>query len=827
MSGDPGVGGIDQFSRETEDLITKLNLPIKGVKVWHFDEICRYLDLYPNIRATYGALTTAGDILFRLRELLEGTAADLGELLANHSSKEMLSDQWVRLGQAGEADNQRLPLAEVAIDPTATINDRVAGTHETANAARHILAHGDAVLRPSRTGNVPPHIALIGGPGQGKTTISQMVCQAYRVALLQNSIQRLDVDTAEVVEVFSTEMDRMGLTVPASRRWPIRVNLSGYADAIAGSEDISILRFLASQISARTPDIKPNQLRAWLKAWPWLLVLDGLDEVASSQARDLVMERVNDFLIDAHSVDADLLVVATSRPQGYREEFSPNRYVHMRLEPLPAEDAVAYAKQLTHLRHRGDPETASQVLHRLEDAAEDELTARLMSTPLQVTIMAILLERRERVPQQRYRLFSDYYQTIYNREAGKRGMAAKLVDEYREAITHLHERVGLLLQTYAEREGNFEASLSLHELAGIVQGYLAEEGYGDPESVALADRIVDAATRRLVLLVPRKEESVGFEIRSLQEFMAARAIVSGDVEVISARLKLIAPSAHWRNTWLLAAGRIFADYPSVRDRLVTLLDEIQAADTLSLYVKPGSMLAVELLKDDVAAKSPRFLRCFVKQAIELLDSPFGEDIQYDLADTLWPTAAKDVAARKAVEQAVSKTLSAGGMGAVGTISFIVGQGPEAGALAQNLRKHIDQAKRNLSSLEKYVGLEILSHGIVDHLRDGGEFVDVKPMAEAVEPFIRVSASVNKRELLAKLLPGQTVSFIESPERVPVMAMIQFTGERSEYDPLQDADFVECLIETAEKLPVSHWLANHKIWELCQAYQERRPVGPIL
>lgn len=125
------------------------------------------------------------------------------------------------------------------------------------------------------------------------------------------------------------------------------------------------------------------------------------------------MGRISEFLLDAHEEDADLLIVATTRPRGYAGEFTPEYYEHLSLLDLEQPDALQYAERLADVRHDGDPEVRRQTMERLGEAADDELTARLMRTPLQVTIMSLLLEGRARVPRERYGLFSAYYSTIY------------------------------------------------------------------------------------------------------------------------------------------------------------------------------------------------------------------------------------------------------------------------------------------------------------------------------------------------------------------------------------------------------------------------------
>ncbi|MGW3312196.1 NACHT domain-containing protein [Streptomyces sp. NPDC001073] len=826
LSPDPDTGGIDSFKRTADELIKELQLPIRDVRVWHFDQICRYLDAHPSIRQTYSGLVTSGDVLFRLREIFEGPAGELGELLANHSSKELATDQWVRLGQAGEADNQRLPLAELAIDPTASYVTSD-GNHEFVAVVQHLISHGDTVLSPSGNFNGPRHIALIGGPGQGKSTVGQILCQAYRATLLEGAAGRLDDETKEILTTFTDEMKRMGLSVPAARRWPVRINLSEYADAVAGGQVISILRYLSEVISRRTPDIGASQLRSWLRTWPWLLVLDGLDEVASTQARDIVMERVNDFLMEATSVDADLLVVATSRPQGYREEFSPQRYIHMRLEPMAAEDAVSYAAQLAQLRHQGDPETAERVLRRLEEAAEEDLTARLMTTPLQVTIMAILLERRERVPQQRYRLFYDYYQAVYNREASKSGSTARLIDDHRNAINYLHERAGLLLQVKSEKDGESDASLSRAELFNVIETHLRSEGFDDAASSALATRMVDAAMRRLILLVPRKQDSVGFDVRSLQEFMAARAMVSKNSEELSGLLAATATSAHWRNTWLLAAGQIFHERPGLRDRLIVLLDEIQAESEISLFTKPGSSLAVGLLLDGVAAQAPRFLRALTKTALELLEEPLDEFESFDLCEALWNVADSDIASRRLIERVMDKNVEAGGYRATNTL-FTAGVNWEnrTGPLAYRVRKIVERVSRNKNELAYLLGGEFMWPNRLMAAINAGEIeFEQRPLLEVLKTYLRPFARERFNGMYEETFEGDFLGFTRVATGHHVALQFQHsmvTG--SAVSILSSPQAAEELVFAAETLPVEMWQLKYQIRLILQAAQEREPVN---
>jgi hypothetical protein len=175
--------------------------------------------------------------------------------------------------------------------------------------------------------------------------------------------------------------------------------------------------------------------------------------------------------------------------------------------------------------------------------AEDPATARLMKTPLQVLIITIILERLGSLPPDRYQLFWRYYETIYDRELAKNTTLRTLLMQQRNPITSLHESVGLTLQALAETSTDARALLPTQQLRQLTEQRLMDIGHEPGTELSkLASTIVTAATHRLVLLVPGEDNTVTFEIRSLQELMAARALTSGTDEQVRRTLSVTATS---------------------------------------------------------------------------------------------------------------------------------------------------------------------------------------------------------------------------------------------------------------------------------------------
>ena len=94
----------------------------------------------------------------------------------------------------------------------------------------------------------------------------------------------------------------------------------------------------------------------------------------------------------------DAVLLVTTRPQGYNHALSPDYYRHLELIPLPPELALDYGTRLTRNRHAGDGERTEKIIERLKEASLLEATSRLMESPLQVTIMAFLVNAIRAAP---------------------------------------------------------------------------------------------------------------------------------------------------------------------------------------------------------------------------------------------------------------------------------------------------------------------------------------------------------------------------------------------------------------------------------------------
>lgn len=627
---------------------------LKDYAIWDGDQIRRFLDAKPGVRTTFTAWLLPGDVLSEMMKVLQLEQSDFPSTIRRYLESELLDDQFARLGQGGYTDAKNIPLCSVFVDvPIEPPNAPGAARRRTFLDV--FFDEGRQVLKPStqlqaergRFDARAGRVVLIGGPGQGKTTVGQHACQLLRAELLASVGGPFSPEVERALERIKTMSQ--GLPQICARRYPLRVDLKNLAAALAiegPDRATNLFNYLLRRIASRTNStVKPDQFRKWLGGYPWLLVLDGLDEVPASSNRQQLMQAVRDFIsVEAQGADADLLVLATTRPQGYSDEFDPSLYRHLSLAPLNGDEALTYGSLLASARHPGQRTRFEELTNALKRATHNPATVRLMQSPLQVTIMLALIEGGGEPPEQRWKLFHDYYHVIYRREKERGTAYSTILGRYEPDIHWIHKRAGWLLQQRNAEPGRTGDRLTHNEFEAMADARLIGGGHDD--AVKRRDLVVEirkAATDRLVLLVGNTEKEIGFEIRSLQEFMAAEHCFDGGERCVQETLHATACYGYWRNVFLFAAGRIFFERQELIDTVYGVMSEMneEPADTAQRRIFAGSRLALAVLKDGAARNQPGATRVIARCAARALDahddeatSDFGDVFAGDAEDVL-------------------------------------------------------------------------------------------------------------------------------------------------------------------------------------------------
>lgn len=526
------------------------------------------------------------------------------EVLLAWLGADLVAEQYVRMAATGGDQARRTSLKRVFTDlPLRHRNDQRFLGHMLPLAG----GAGLGLFRPSSEEN---RTVLVGGPGQGKTTLGQYLCQLHRAAMLQTFHAPLTGDVQELVEELAEAADEV-----ICQRVPLFITLHRFADALARGEVTTVEEWVARQANLRLQEerITPGLIAAWLGSWPALVVFDGLDEVPPSANRGPLLDTIHRFLDRYH--DQNLVVLLSTRPQGYRGELDD--WSTLELADLGAEDVHSYGERLYASWVAHDPARREELLRRLDHACADPTTAHLARSPLQVLILAALVEQSGRPPRERWRLFREYFRIILDRERERQFAAVQVLRDHQDLIERLHAELGYRAQLAGELTGGTSDGLRRSDVAEVVRQLLLADHQDPAEIDDLVDRIDRAVFDRLVFLCGEGDDRVRFDVRSLQEFFAAERLFLGPEALVPRHLEAIAGSAHWRQVLLFAVGRLVAERPHLTDRIEPLCDTVDAVEGgLGGVAGVGMRLALWLLTDGAVGGRPRMVESLLRRVVD-------------------------------------------------------------------------------------------------------------------------------------------------------------------------------------------------------------------
>lgn len=638
-------GGKDKLAK----LLNLKKYGLKGHAIWDLNQLRVHIDNAADLRNRFRALFTPGDLLAAFADKLQmGDGVDAEAVLTTFIAREFMVDEDARLSQAGDRSEDRIRLADVFVDlpsgPQASADPTRVETHGLQPASLcELLRVGAHKLDPLAlleerealkanadrlSGGPIARFVYLGGPGSGKSTIGQVLAQIHRAALLsRRPPHRLEENISALVQTIKARCDEDGYAWPKTPRYPFRVELNHFAKALSANTDTrvnSLSEYLRRALSKNTL-IEHKHLRSWLETYPCLLILDGLDEVPASSNRKQVIEAIQEFLNEARDLECDLQIIASSRPDGYAGEFDGGEVAHRYLHPLSATRAIRCAEKYVHAKiAKKDDHRAAEVLATLRASIDNPLIAKLMYSPLQVTFMVTVVAASGKPSESRWRLFSEYYKTIYERELQKAVPPFdKALSARRSDIDALHHRVGFILQNRAEVSGGTQSDMPIAEFKSLVGECLSELGLTSELLKREVEMIVGAANERLVFLTSRTPGRLSFDVRSLQEYMAAACLTNTDSTEAIPRLMQIGHSAYWRNVTMFGVGRFF-DEPQLRnqrDKIRLLCEDLNQQRGQKERGLIGSRLAADLLSSGVMGDVPVYSRALGKIALELLEFP--------------------------------------------------------------------------------------------------------------------------------------------------------------------------------------------------------------
>jgi len=507
-------------------------------------------------------------------KLREATAAYLAYLMDRH--------YYLNLKGMGVSD--RIPLRLKLLDLYVPLKARMelpegetwnrdlslAG-REVADENHEILHFGEPIpllqILQNHSG-----VIILGDPGAGKTTFVKYL--ALRLA--------------------RGEGKKIGL----DDYLPILLPLATFANAIT-ARDIRLDDFIAEYFAGIGANLPVGaMLSEALKAGRALILLDGLDEVRDVNVRNTVIERVVDFFA-FHRREGNKFVL-TSRIVGYRavrpsaEDLAECTIVDFEDDEI--EEFVKFWTTAIEKQAQGDTATAranaeTDRRELLEAIQQNPGVRQLASTPLLLTILALMKRQGVSLPERRVQLYDQYVNTMLSTWNRARSLSGRAPGRDIDEIQTVRILAPLALWMHEVNPGI--GLVGREDMRRKLEELFLERSEASPYQAA-RQFLIDVR-EHAALLLERGPGEYGFIHLTFEEYLAAVALAlegQGNSATIIETLSAHVGEQAWREVTLLTIG-----YLGIRQQLPKVAGEVVEALVNNQPGPPGE--AVVLAGDAV------------------------------------------------------------------------------------------------------------------------------------------------------------------------------------------------------------------------------------
>ncbi|MBI5933752.1 MAG: SUMF1/EgtB/PvdO family nonheme iron enzyme [Chloroflexi bacterium] len=448
-------------------------------------------------------------------------------------------------------------------------------------------------------------VIVLGDPGAGKTTFLKYIA----LCLARG------------------DGEKLGL----GERLPILMPLAAYANALQ-VEDIRLDDFIAEYFSDIGSDTSIGpMLEEALRAGRALILLDGLDEVRDLNLRNTVVERVVDFYA-FHRRPGNKFVI-TSRIVGYRAvrpsaddlvECTLVDFDDAEIEDFVQRWTIAIEKQAqgNTAVARGDAEQDRREL--LDAVYQNSGVRRLASTPLLLTILALMKRQGVSLPERRVQLYDQYVTTLLSTWNRARSLSGRSPSRDLDELQTVSVLAPLALWMHEVSPG--VGLVKREDLGRKLEELFKEQGHPSPSNAAR--QFLQDVREHAAILLERGPGEYGFIHLTFEEYLSAVAIAlkgQGNPETIADILLKHVGEQAWREVTLLTIG-----FLGVRQQLSKVAGEVVERLANARGGAPGEsiVLAGDAVLDTWPAGVPLQSKDRVVQA--LAPSMQNPDVHPDL-----------------------------------------------------------------------------------------------------------------------------------------------------------------------------------------------------
>lgn len=477
-------------------------------------------------------------------------------------------------------------------------------------SAYQILTNANFVSNSKR-------VVVEGAPGQGKSTITQFLCQIHRLNFLGRTHELKKLKSAYLPKLVAL---------------PLRVDIRDYATWLSGFDPFVVSEgprpswvsdalesFLAWMISQTTgSSFTADHLNVFFAQTRLLIVLDGFDEVAEIKIREQIVEQVSKATERLEALCIDFQIIVTSRPAAFANSpgFPRDEWTYVQLQSLTKGVINQYANQWLGGGIK-DEKDKSQILTVLNDKLSQPHVRDLARNPMQLAILLSLISvQGASLPDQRTALYDRYIDIFLNRESEK----SDTVRDNRATLIEIHQYLAWKLHSESETKGErktLAGSISKTDLIKAISTFLESRGHDQ----VIVDELFKGLVERVVALVSRTQDTFEFEVQPLREYFAARwlyatspysppgRIVRGTK---TERFDAISRNFYWQNVTRFMAGCYDIGELASLEESVTNLAQDEAYSKISY----PAFLGMTLLSDYVFEQQPRLANRLVSKLID-------------------------------------------------------------------------------------------------------------------------------------------------------------------------------------------------------------------
>lgn len=618
----PKTGSIDVIDKYLTE-----NFGIQS-QVWWRDDLDSRLDKFGDIKWSYPEILKATDVLpILLKSSNDSARRNFERTLMAYLASQYISESEVKFKQV----DLRHKLVDLFVDlpvghkfPSTDRDSEVFYPHlpTDMNSYMNQLRFYD---EPYDLGNGGPfehaglvaafllqmpsaipaaRIVLEGAPGQGKSTVTQFLCQINRIRLLGKF---------DEIQTISDQLKS------APVRIPFKLDLRDYATWLSGQhpfedsssttshaqESRSLDSFLVMHINQYSGGLKVRQdsLISFLEGMHVVIVLDGFDEVADITIREQIVDEVSQAAERFELYTKSIQLIITSRPAAFASSpgFREDKWTHLKLNDLRTSNILNYKDKWVKAQNLSQEE-GQLISQTINEKLKQPHFGDLAHNPMQLAILLHLIHvQGVALPEKRTTLYGEYMKLFFNREAAK----SDVVRNNRDELLSIHGVLAWELHSQVEN-GNASGRISESSMKKLVKDYLEQEGH----STDLVDVLFRGTVERIGALVSTFTEMFEFEVQPLREYFAARHLHQTapysppGKERKGTRLDrfdALAQSLFWTNVTRFFCG--FYDKGELSS-LVDGITELANKNGHNLINQPRQ-LATMLLSDHVFSQVPR------------------------------------------------------------------------------------------------------------------------------------------------------------------------------------------------------------------------------